>query len=258
MRRQDVIDCLILSGFKSYTIIVWADDRGEAIEEFYQASKSSTPNYCLCGPAVDTPESVAFFCNRIPSGSKVYICPVYNFSWGKDLQLNPAFVSPAERRGGDVSGFRCVYECTGPLEGDCYGQAARRVAAGKRVYNGIRTTLKTGLFYDAVLHRNGTPDFWLVDEHSFHLYFPNIELHIKEAAKCVPVWVRNASEFKQEYDVSGDFLNVMVASDYLIGSKLFMAFYNVFGGELAVGVSKSGMETADYVCHADAVYERIQ
>lgn len=196
----------------------------------------------LCGKKALDPVSVSEVCRDNPR-EEVYALPwisteaelAANFSINKTV---PSRVFPCEPNTDKAEGEFEDFDPSLIDYGDAFGRMAKHVSSGFPAINEVMRCHCASGFYNKVLVREGVSTF-LLDCHKADRYFPAEPLSAKlYAATTVPVRFRNTSSFAEESGWVGEFVNVIMASDFLPGSSAFINFYHLMSKRFFVGVAE--------------------
>lgn len=240
MKRLDVMTCYSMSGWNGVTIITWTDGADLEVVSIGENRKSSQRVLrALCGPGVSDPAVVSRFCSTVEMTDNIYICPVHSLSEGSAVPSSDLDVIFGDRDDVGTSKFSQFREADSKHPGDEYGLLARTVGAGNVVLNRIKSSYKTGLFYDSLLATTGTHDYVIMSSNAFDRFFPYVDYRYRSAAMRVPVRFSTPQEIADKYDLASVTVDVLVASDYIPGVVPFIALYNVLTSREVVLATRS-------------------
>ena len=122
------------------------------------------------------------------------------------------------------------------LKGDAFGRMAHIVATGQPVLNEVMKSPCESPFYGKVIMKEGASSF-LLDCNKVDKYFPCEPLSSKlYAATTTFVRFQNTEQFSEDSGCEDEFVDIVLASDFLPGSVSFTQFYRVVSGRWFVGI----------------------
>jgi hypothetical protein len=266
---DEMTGCAFMSGWSEPLVVIRSDGIDERFELFafdvrtrriwqgkgapkeHLIKMAAWMPICVCGKIVSFPDKMADLCRRFPN-SKVYACPVVDelAAFGvlvRNLSLNPRRIPMAWENRESIDAESISYDPV--LEGDAMGRMADVVARGMPAVNEMMTTVGVSPFYGRTLFRDETSGIAMVRISEMDYLFSTVPVSAKNyAATSVPVRMRNTDQFAERTGYNGTFVDVFVATDYMLGVCDFLRF-------LAVTTKKGIAFSADQirVKHADMV-----
>ena len=192
----------------------------------------------VCGRSALQPDSLRQACIAHPH-DEVYALPWVTTEEGltSSLKMNrgkPMRVFPCERNTDPMEGEGQDFDEN--LDGDALGRMAHIIAAGFPSINEVMKSPCESPFYGKVLTADGAYSFLLDCEH-VDKYFPHEPLSAKlYAATTALVRFKNTEQFIRDSGCESQFVDIILASDFLPGSVAFMQFYRLVSGRWFVGI----------------------
>jgi len=235
--------CLDVSGleitlwFVSWGVLGFAARR---IDELSVLSIPTAMPVVVCGDVCLDPDRMRRVCRAYPA-HWLKACPLVDGleAFGALVEHvaaekaeRPRALSLMEPAEGDLQGE--FQEFDQELGSDGLGRMAHLVAKGRPVLNQMMAGPCIRRFNGSVVARSGD-GVWLTTSREAQRMFPMEPVSLKaHAARQVPVMVEPTAEFREATGFDGDQVAILVASDSMPGSEVFLRMYFPYSGRKSV------------------------